>query len=116
MAREWRAIFILRARMMPKHEILYEVVISVARERRDEYLDWLRPHMREMLGFDGFLSAELHHDSEDDCVFTASYRLRDRAAMDAYLAGRAAAMRADGVKRFGDSIAARRRILKAMAI
>jgi hypothetical protein len=116
MARVRRAIFISGLVMTPKHEILYEVVISVARERREEYLGWLRPHMREMLGFDGFLSAELHHDLEDECTFTAHYRLGDNGAMDAYLAGPAAAMRAEGVKRFGDSITARRRILRAMAI
>lgn len=97
-------------------EILYEVVVTVARDRREAYLDWLRPHMREMLTFDGFLSANLHCDSEDDCVFTCLYRLRDRAAMDAYLAGPAAAMRADGVARFGDSITAKRRILKRLPV
>lgn len=102
--------------MIAPRQIFYEVVITVAPELRETYLDWLRPHMHEMLAFDGFLSADLYQDAENDCVFTCCYRLRDRAAMEAYLAGPAAAMRADGVKRFGDRISARRRVLEAMAI
>lgn len=102
--------------MTANHEILYEVVITIARDRRDDFLDWLRPHIRELLTINGFLSADLHADTENDCVFTCSYRLRDHAAMDAYLAGPAAAMRADGVKRFGDSMSARRRILNRLPI
>ncbi len=97
-------------------EILYEVVITIASERRDEYLAWLRAHMKEMLTFDGFLSAALHADTENDCVLTCLYRLRDRAAMDAYIAGPAAAMRADGLKRFGASMSAHRRILKRLEL
>ncbi len=92
--------------------ILYEVVIDVAPEIRDDYLTWLRPHMDEMLTFDGFLSADLYVNSEDKNEITCHYRLRDRAAMDAYLDGPAKAMRADGVERFGDKMKARRRILE----
>lgn len=69
-----------------------------------------------MLTIDGFLLADLHYDAENYCVFTCSYRLRDRPAMDAYLVGPAAAMRADGLKRFGDSMSAKRRILNRLPI
>ena len=72
--------------------ILYEVVIDVAPDMRDAYLAWLRPHMEEMLTFDGFLSADLHFNSEDKNEITCHYRLRDRTAMDAYLEGPAKAM------------------------
>ncbi len=91
--------------------ILYEVVIEVAPEARDDYLSWLRPHMDEMLTFDGFQSAALFFNSENKNEITCHYRLRDRAAMEAYLAGPALEMRADGVRRFGDRISAKRRIL-----
>lgn len=50
--------------------VLYEVVIDVAPEARAAYLEWLRPHMAEMLNFDGFLSAALYQDAEDDCLLT----------------------------------------------
>lgn len=92
-------------------KILYEVVIAVAPEARDDYLSWLQPHMDEMLAFDGFQSADMFFNSEDEYEITCHYRLRDMAAMDAYLAGPAKEMRADGIRRFGDMFSARRRIL-----
>lgn len=92
--------------------ILYEVVIAVAPEIRDDYLDWLRGHMAQMLAFDGFEAAETYVDTQNDGEITCHYRLRDRAAMKAYLEGPAQAMRADGVNRFGNKISARRRILE----
>ena len=97
--------------MAEDYPILYEVVITVAPQEKERYLAWLRPHMDAMMNFDGFQSAEMFFNSEDDNEITCQYRLRDRAAMDAYLAGPATEMRADGVKRFGDAIKAERRIL-----
>ena len=91
--------------------ILYEVVITVAPEARADYLAWLKPHMDAMLTFDGFHSADLLVNSENENEITCHYRLQGMAAMNAYLEGPAKAMRADGVKRFGDQINAQRRIL-----
>lgn len=91
--------------------VLYEVVISVEREILDDYLDWLRPHMGQMLSYDGFLSAEMFVNSEDETEITCHYRLRDMASMNAYLEGHAKEMRADGVRRFGEKFSAKRRIL-----
>ena len=82
-----------------------------APEAREDYLAWLRPHVAEMLGFDGFLSAEIAVNAEDECEITSLYQLESRAAIAAYLAGPAQRMRADGAARFGDKISARRRIL-----
>ena len=81
---------------------------------RAAYLAWLKPHMQEMLTLDGFESAEMFVNSENDCEITSLYRLRDKAAMDAYLVVPATAMRADGVKRFGDGLRATRRIMNAL--
>ncbi|MCK5746831.1 MAG: DUF4286 family protein [Oricola sp.] len=92
--------------------VYYEVVTTVAPEIRDAYLDWLGPHVDELLRIDGFVSGEIFVNTENELEITSSYRLRDMAAMNAYLEGPAKAMRADGVSRFGDKIQARRRILK----
>ncbi len=92
-------------------KILYEVIIAVAPEVREDYLTWLAPHMDAMLAFDGFHSADWFFNTEDENEITCHYRLRDMTAMNAYLAGPAQEMRADGVKRFGDKIKAMRRIL-----
>jgi len=91
--------------------ILYEVVATVDPTIREDYLAWLNPHIKELLTFDGFLSGEAFVNTENPCEVTSVYRLRDMAAMQAYLDGPAARMRADGVKRFGDKMSAKRRIL-----
>lgn len=93
--------------------ILYEVSIRVDESIRADYLHWLREHMTAMLEIDGFASADLFIDTEDENQFVCHYRLRDSAAMDAYLAGPAKAMRADGMNRFGDKFSASRRILRS---
>ena len=96
--------------------ILYEVVITVTPEIRADYLAWLKPHIDEMLTFDGFLSADMFINSENATEITCHYRLKDQRAMDAYLEGPAKEMRADGVKRFGDNIRATRRVLNAQEL
>ncbi len=91
--------------------ILYEVVITVDPEIRVSYLVWLKRHMKDMTALNGFASASLFINTENENEITCHYMLHDQQAMDAYLTGPAIAMRADGVKRFGDQFSARRRIL-----
>ncbi len=91
--------------------VLYEVNITITQESRADFLTWLNPHVQEMLNFDGFESAEILIDSENDREIICHYRLRNLAAMNAYLEGPAKAMRADGVARFGGKMQAKRRIL-----
>ena len=43
---------------------LYEVNLQVDVALRDDYLIWLRAHVREMLAFDGFIDATLADVSE----------------------------------------------------
>jgi len=72
-----------------------------------------------VLACDGFLSAEwfaVEPDADDAGTdrpirWCVQYRLRDRAALDAYFAGPAARLRADGVARFGGRFTASRRVL-----
>ncbi|HSX58906.1 MAG TPA: DUF4286 family protein [Tahibacter sp.] len=97
--------------------IVYEVSIEVDRDAAAAYLDWLRDHVAQMLDFDGFVEARVHErvDLADDAprrTFVIAYRLRDQAALDAYFANHAAAMRADGEGRFGGRFGASRRVLR----
>lgn len=94
--------------------VRYEVVITVEPEIRDEYLNWLRHHMAQMLKHDGFVGAALFTDGDAPDSFTCHYDLVDMDAMNAYLAGPAKAMRADGVARFGERFRAVRRILAGL--
>lgn len=96
--------------------VLYEVVVSLDPDIRDAYLDWLRPHVREILAFDGFLGADIFVDSDDPLLVTSAYRLRDAEAMQAYLDGPAARMRAEGLARFGGKMSAKRRVLRRLPL
>lgn len=94
--------------------VLYEVNVRIAAGRAAEYRAWLGDHVAEMLGFDGFTEAEVWDDAEreDGAVhIVVHYRLRDRAALDAYLRDHAPRMRGDGLARFGDALTATRRVL-----
>ena len=94
--------------------ILYEVNLQAMPEIAAAYRDWLVAHASEMLAFDGFLSADLFDDAPDadgSVRIVVQYRVRDRAALDAYLRNHAPRMRADGQTRFPGGFTATRRIL-----
>lgn len=96
--------------------IIYEVELAIASDIAEAHARWLDAHVREMLGFAGFLEAEILErlDPPADPGWVARcvrYRLIDRAALDAYLRDHAPRMRAEGVARFGDRVHASRRIL-----
>lgn len=98
--------------------IVYEVNLWVEAESAPAFRAWLGTHVGEMLGLPGFLAAEIFRvestrANEAEHGWTVHYRLRDRAALEAYLAEHAPRMRADGLARFGGRFRAERRILLA---
>jgi len=98
--------------------VVYEVNLAVEADAADAYAAWLGPHVEAILRLDGFVSAAWFAVEPDAgpggdgyvrwCV---QYRLRDRAALQAYLDGPAAAFRAEGQERFGGRFEATRRVL-----
>lgn len=99
--------------------VVYEVTLRVQAGIADEFAGWLRTHVREMLALPGFVGARVGRQqapapAPGEVVFTCWYQLVDAAALEAYLAGDAARMRADGIARFGDRFSASRRVLEAI--
>jgi hypothetical protein len=97
--------------------VTYEVNLQVDAAIADEYRAWLRGHVAELLALPGFLDATVFDVREPVepgriglCVH---YRLRDGAALDAYLRKDAPRMREAGVARFGGRFSASRRVLLA---
>jgi quinol monooxygenase YgiN len=96
--------------------IVYEVNIRIERAISEEYRAWLAEHVRELLTLPGFLSAEVFEclpdpdDAEHESLVVC-YRLQSHAALTAYLAHHAPAMRAKGTERFGDRMQVSRRVL-----
>lgn len=100
--------------MSQDQRVVYEVNLEIRPSRRDEFDDWLREHVHDVLAQPGFVEAEIRADEEtgpDGTVRrTVCYWLENRPALENYLAGPAEALRADGVRRFGDDLRAWRRI------
>lgn len=97
--------------------IVYQVDLQVDAAIADAYLPWLRAHVRQMLAFPGFEQATLlavidPPPPADAVQWRVQYRLRDQAALDDYLRNHAAAMRAEGLQRFGAAVRASRRVLQ----
>jgi Protein of unknown function (DUF3667)/Domain of unknown function (DUF4286) len=94
--------------------VLYEVSLEADADVAAPFDTWLRDHIADMLQFDGFRSAEILDDPSAPAGRirrVVQYRLRDRAALDDYLANHAPAMMAQGAARFGDRYTAQRRVL-----
>ncbi|MDJ0653002.1 MAG: DUF4286 family protein [Xanthomonadales bacterium] len=96
--------------------VIYEVNLDVRRDVAEAFSRWLGPHVQEMLELPGFVSADWYERTDDSTesvvCWTTHYRLESRQHLDHYLEKHAAAMRADGVNRFGEQFSAARRILE----
>jgi hypothetical protein len=94
--------------------VLYEVTLEAEAAIAAPFDTWLRDHIADMLQFDGFRSAEILDDAAPPpgrIRRIVQYRLRDRAALDDYLAFHAPRMRTEGIGRFGDRAAEEARVL-----
>jgi hypothetical protein len=94
--------------------VLYEVSLEADAAIAGPFDTWLRDHIADMLQLGGFLSAEILEDAAAPAGKIrriVQYRLRNQAALDAYLRDEAPRMRAHGIARFGDRFTAERRVL-----
>lgn len=99
--------------------VVYEVAIEVADAVGVEYRRWLAVHVDEILALPGFVAASCwtRRDPPPEVgsqALVVQYRLRDRAALEAYLVEHAPRLRAEGERRFGGRFRASRRVLEAL--
>ena len=93
--------------------ITYEVNLEVEREVAEAYCDWLRAHVDELLGVEGFQEArcfEVESDTDGPLCLTVHYRVETRELLEAYFTEHAARLRGDGLARFEGRFRAERRI------
>lgn len=100
--------------------IVYEVNLFVQRGDEAAFRAWLDAHVREIVALAGFIGAQVFEREQppaDDGEFAlcTQYRLRDQAALDAYLRDHAPRLRADGLARFAGRFRAERRVLRHLA-
>lgn len=94
--------------------ITYEVNLAIDNVILDNYYHWLIEHVKQMLQFDGFISAEIAKEKTPEkstqTKITVWYTLNSEESLNHYLENFATAMREDGIKRFGNKFSATRRI------
>ena len=98
---------------------IYEVNLEVDEKIAEQFGQWLTTHIEEMLSFDGFRSAQwLVRDRKDEGIdtdvvlWTIQYTLDGRASHTQYISTHAQRMRQDGLRLFGGSFQASRRLLQ----
>ena len=94
--------------------IIYEVNLTVNNSVAEQYEKWLTDHIREMLSFEGFISAdwyEVEGSESNKSVWSIHYRLKNRESLENYFREHAQRMRQEGLRRFAGKFSAHRRIL-----
>ena len=98
-----------------KSWVTYEVNLHLKAEILAEYREFLRDHVKEMLKFDGFLTASIFELSPTEDEFsqhlTVHYKVESMHQLQNYLDHSAAQMREQAVMRFGERFKADRRVL-----
>ena len=86
--------------------IIYNVTINVDESIHDEWVLWIRAHIRQVLATGKFKEAKLTKVLVDEelggLTYSVQYRALSRETLDAYYKEDANRLRNDGLKRFGD--------------
>ncbi|TNF65797.1 MAG: DUF4286 family protein [Gammaproteobacteria bacterium] len=94
--------------------VIYEINLSVHQSIYDTYLTWLKPHVADMLNFDGFRRAQINEEiqtnSSEMCLITVRYAIDSWPYLEDYLENHAQSMRDQAVDLFGNKFSATRRI------
>lgn len=93
--------------------LIYEVNLDIQPDTYSAFKDWLDSHVKEMLQFPGFISAQIL--SAEPNHLTVHYQLESRGHLEEYFGKHAARMRQQGIDAFGGQFQATRRILESVA-
>lgn len=99
---------------------IYEVNLRIPLTIYQEFLNWLKEHIAEMLTFEGFVSCELAKNVESaqhgQVEIVCWYYLRSRDDLESYISRHSERMRAEGKKKFGDQLQASRRVFSTLGV
>ncbi|QRN03637.1 DUF4286 family protein [Legionella sp. MW5194] len=98
--------------------LIYEVNLTVDAAIVEAFIGWLKPHIQELLAFEGFLNATVSMDSESQTgerrTLVVHYYLASEDHYRNYIRDHAPRMRQDGIDRFGSQFTATRRLLTVL--
>ena len=89
---------------------IYNVTVNVDESIHDDWLNWIKEHIPQVLGTGKFekatLTKVLVEEELGGHTYSIQYRSYSREALDAYYKEDADKLRQDGLKRFADKILA----------
>ena len=95
--------------------IIYEVNLTVNHNKASEFKLWLTDHIRDMLNFPGFQSAELYQtqlsETQESVEFVVMYTIDAPKSLNHYLENHSKTMREEALSRFPNQFTVTRRVL-----
>lgn len=96
---------------------IYEVTITVHPDAADQYANWLRDHIQQIVQLPMVLRAtwsvvEQADGNEHRVQHCVHYFMEDRKGLEQYLQDHAPALRQEGIQLFGGKFTATRRVME----
>ncbi|MGB1307343.1 MAG: DUF4286 family protein [Oceanihabitans sp.] len=90
--------------------IIYNVTVNIDNSIHDEWLQWIKQHIPQVLGTGKFEKATLTKVLVDEemggTTYSVQYKSYSREALDAYYKEDADRLRTEGLKKFADKMLA----------
>lgn len=87
--------------------IIYNVTLNIDKSVHQEWLEWIKEHIPQVLATGKFKEAKLTKvlvEDDEAETYSVQYRAHSREALDSYYAEHAENLKQDGLKRFGDKV------------
>jgi hypothetical protein len=97
--------------------LIYQVTLEVDPSIENEFVEWMLPHIKEVVEIGNFDSAEwfaLENPINTVKSWTILYRTANEQVLEKYLANHSPKLREEGVNLFGEKLKTSRQILKTM--
>ena len=98
--------------------IIYNVTLNIDESIHDEWLQWIKEHIPQVLGTGHFSEAKLTkvlvEEDMGGVTYSVQYRARSKEALDLYYENDAERLRKEGLQRFSDKMLAFRTELEVI--
>lgn len=97
---------------------IYNVTLNIDESIHQEWLEWIKEHIPQVLGTGLFSDAKLTRvlveEEKGGVTYSVQYRAKTREDLDNYYKNHANRLRQDGLKRFADKVLAFRTELQVI--
>jgi len=90
--------------------IIYNVTVNIDKSIHDQWLDWIKNHIPQVLATGKFTEAKLTrvlvHEDLSEVTYSVQYRAKSREALENYYRFDADKLKTEGFQKFGDKMLA----------